>query len=222
MAGYALLNADGTIRWDLRNTGLPIGQRGGHLDCARLFREGQTPEYSRIVVTLCGDNCVAMLDGNGKLLWSRTGHHFESIDVGRVCPNIAGKQIIVDIAHRPWGQGPLWILGEDGEWLGQIMTNRSRFHLTIDWDGSGVESILNAQTLALIDGSGKMTDIFELPGITGKTTIHCYKGDMTGDGIPDLLFHTSVPARVVYIFENENGQKVPDSQLGTGKNFTLY
>ena len=221
MAGYAMLNSDGTVRWDLRDCGLSLGR--GHLDCARLFRKGQTPEDSRIVVTLCGDHCIAMLDGNGRLLWSHAhaGHHFESIDVGRVCPDIPGKQIVVDIDDRPWGQSPTWILSEDGEWLGQIVADRSRQHLTLGWDGSGLESIVIAQTRAMFDGSGKKIATFDLPWGTQKIAIQSYKGDMTGDGIPDLLFHT-IPVKEVFLFKNEKGRKVPDAQLGTGKNFTLY
>jgi len=221
MAGYAMLKADGTIRWGLKDkeSGLALGR--GHLDCARLFRQGKKPEDARIVITLCGGNGVAMLDGNGKLLWSRTGHHFESIDVARVCAGIPGKQIIVDIDHRPWGKSPTWVLGENGRWLGQIVADRSRRHLTIDWDGSGVESIVISQTSAMFDGSGRKIGIFDLPWGAKKITIQSYKGDMTGDGIPDLLFHT-VPAKEVYLFKNANGRKIPGAQLGTGKNFTLY
>jgi len=78
-----------------------------------------------------------------------------------------------------------------------------------------------SQTLAMFDGFGKKIGIFDLPWGTQKISIQSYKGDLTGDGIPDLLFHT-VPAKEVYLFKNERGQKVPDAQLGTGKNFTLY
>jgi len=219
MAGYAMLNPDGSVRWDLRNSGLSLGR--GHLDCARLFRQGVTPEDSRIVVTLCGDNCIAMLNGNGKVLWSIAGHHFESIDIGKVSPDIPGKQIIADVDHMPVGRAPLWIISEQGEWLGRIMTNYCRKHLTVDWDGSGTESIVIAQTLAMFDGTGKKIATFDVPWAHRKGTKVIAKGDMTGDGIPDLILHTN-PANEVCIFRNVQGRRKPDSQVGTGNNFTLY
>jgi hypothetical protein len=217
IAGYALLNPDGTVRWDLRGQDISLGQ--GHLDCARIFQLGRTARDSRIVITCCGDNCIAMLDGNGKLIWSRTGHHFESIDVGRVCPDIPGQQVIVDIDHRTWGESPTWILDEAGEWLGQIITDRSRRHLTIDWDGSGNEFIQISQTRAMFDCSGRKTGIFDLPWT--NENIESYKGDFTGNSVPDILFHT-IPANEVYLFRNDYGRKIAGIPLGTGKNFTLY
>ena len=156
MAGYAMLNPDGSLRWDLRGSGLSLGR--GHLDCARVFRRGATPEEFRIIVTLCGDHGVAMLDGCGKVLWSITGHHSESIVI--------------------------------------------------------------AQTRAMFDGSGKKMATFDVPWTRG-TEMQSYRGDMTGDGIPDVVFHTD-PGQEVYIFRNDKGRKIPDSPLGTGLNVTLY
>ncbi len=217
MAGYALLNPDGTVRWDLRDQPLSLGK--GHLDCARVFHQGKTAEDTRIVITCCGDYCVAMLDGNGKVIWSKTGHHFESIHVGMVCPDVTGQQVVVDIDHRPWGESPTWVLSEDGEWLGQIMADRSRRHLTIDWDGTGNDLVQISQTRALIDCTGRKTGVFDIPAT--KNNIQSYKGDFTGNGVPDLLFH-SVPASEIYIFKNENGRRIAGIPLGTEKNFSLY
>jgi len=217
IAGYALLNPDGSVRWDLSNEDLSLGK--GHLDCARIFRLGPSAAETRLVITCCGDNCVAMLDGNGKLIWSHTGHHFESIDVGRVCPGIPGQQIIVDIDHRPHGESPTWVLSEDGEWLGQIITDRSRRHLTIDWDGSGTDAIHISQTRALFDCTGKKTAIFDLPW--EDENIESYKCDLTGNGVPDLMFHT-VPANEVYLFINNSGRRIDGIPLGTARNFSLY
>ncbi len=73
----------------------------------------------------------------------------------------------------------------------------------------------------MFDGSGKKIATFDVPWGTEKITIQSYKGDMTGDGIPDVLFHT-VPAREICIFKNERGRKVPGVRLGTEENFTLY
>lgn len=142
-----------------------------------------------------------------------------SVRIGRVCPDIPGNQLIVDICHTSWGESPTCVLAEDGTWLGRIISDRSRRHQTIDWDSSGIDSFIISQTCAIFDGSGKKTAVFDIPWNGRKIIIQSYKGDMTGDGIPDLIFHT-VPAKEVYIFKNEKGGKVPGIHLGTKKNFT--
>jgi len=138
-----------------------------------------------------------------------------------LCRFLDCQQVIFDIDHRPRGESPTWILSEDGEWLGQIIADRSRRHLTIDWNGSGNEYIHISQTQVLFDCSGRKKVIFELPLAWTDIDIESYKGDFTGNGVPDILFHT-VPADEIYIFRNVYGRKLAGIALGTAKNFTLY
>ena len=70
MAGHALLNPDGSIRWALSAADFPPDN--GHLDCARVFHRGADPSDSRIVATLCTGECVAMIDGEGNTIWRVT------------------------------------------------------------------------------------------------------------------------------------------------------
>lgn len=97
MAGYAIINPDGTIRWTLDSQQIPIGD--GHLDCCRIYKHGYKPEDFRLIITFCEDEAIAMIDGNGKVLWSIRGYHFESVDIGEVHPDYDGKEILVDIDH---------------------------------------------------------------------------------------------------------------------------
>lgn len=221
-AGYALLNPDGSIRWTLAQID-SFNLARGHLDCVRLFETGNSPAATRMVLTCCGANRVGMIDGTGNWIWSRSGHHFESIDIGKVHPDIAGQQIIVDIDHRPWGESPLWVLSANGELLGQITADRCRRHQLIDWSGDGIQSILIAQARAMFDATGQKTGIFQLPGVPDsmKIKVQAYVAEMTSDGVPDVIFHTA-PAAAVYIFRNEEGRKVEGIESGSGKNFTLY
>lgn len=217
MAGYAMLNPDGAIMWDLEGSGLPLTP--GHLDCARVFHAGQTPSDCRLALTLCGDNCVALIDGDGAVIWSVTGHHFESIDIGKVCADVPGKQVVVDIDHREVGVSPLWVLDDQGSLLGQIITDGSRHHTLIDWFGDGVESIVMGTAAAMFDGRGRKVGVFDVPAAAVGM---CAKGDMTGNGAADLIF-SSNPASEVCIFANEMGAKLDAPlPLGTGTNFTLY
>ena len=217
MAGYAMLNADGTIRWDLEGRGLPLAP--GHLDCARVFHQGRTTSDSRLALTLCTGYCVAMIDGDGAVVWSVVGHHFESIDIGKVCADVPGTQVVVDIDHQEPGYSPHWVLDDQGNLLGQIITDGSRHHTLVDWFGCGVESIVMATAAAMFDGRGRKVGVFDVPAAAIGM---CAKGDMTGSGTADLIF-SSNPASEVCIFTNEMGKK-PDrpAALGTGVNVTLY
>jgi outer membrane protein assembly factor BamB len=216
MVGYAMLSADGQRLWGLEGNNLPL--LAGHLDCIRLFHRGQTPAETRFVFTLCSAGCIAMVDGEGKLVWSLTGQHFESIDIGKVCPDVAGRQIVVDIDHCEPGDSPLWLLDETGDLLGRIVTDYSRHHRLVDWHGCGVDSIVLGVAAAMFDGNGRKVARFDIaPTQTGM----CERADMTGDGSMDLIF-SSNPVTDVCIFRNECGKPAAGVALGTGDNVTLY
>ncbi len=234
VAGYALLNSDGTVRWALNArdpawaAGKPIGT--GHLDCARLFSQAADPATSLLALTFCGGDRLAMVTGEGRLQWSIPGWHFESIDIGRVCRHSSAPQIVVDIPYAPHGQQPIWVLDQQGTLLGQILNDESRFHRLVDWFGEGVESIIVGQPPAMYDGeTGKKQVIFDMPLAAdepepdlSKETIICLVADMDGDGVTDIIYSTN-PASTVYIYRNERGKKpAGPTELGTGVNWTLY
>jgi outer membrane protein assembly factor BamB len=223
MAGYAMLNSDGSVRWIYKSN--QVDQAKGHLDCARVFRQGSTPEDFRIVLTCCGANNIALIDGNGKVLWEVSGHHFESIDVGRIIPNHAGPHICVDIDHQPYGKSPVWVLDERGQPLGQLVTDYSRHHCLLDFTGDGIEEILVAHKVGLYDHQGKRIGTFNTPGTEKNEGKIKYEksmliADITGDGILDVILATPYN---VYIYKNTKGKKTgKPTRLGTEPNFTLY
>lgn len=223
LAGYAMLNPDGSVRWVFQSK--KVDQSRGHLDCARVVRRGTSPESFRIALTCCGANNVALIDGNGKVLWEISGHHFESIDVGHIIPNHTGSHICVDIDHQPYGKSPIWVLDEAGQRLGQLVTDYSRHHSLLDWTGDGVEEILVAHKCGLYNHRGQRIGTFNTPGLETDTGQAKYEksllvGDMTGDGIRDVIIAT---IHALYIYKNTRGKKldmlVP---LGTEFNMTLY
>jgi hypothetical protein len=175
-------------------------------------------------MTFCGANGLAMLDGNGQPIWEVTGQHFESVDVGRICPEVPGLQLAVDIDHQPWGQGPVWVFDETGIVRTRIMTDYARHHALLDWTGDGVAEMLIAQPRALFDSQGRRVAMFALEArddAAGEERL-ALTGDFTGDGVPDVLLTTRAMTEV-YIFKNERGQRPnPPAPLGTGVNFTLY
>jgi len=214
MAGYALLNPDGSVRWVFKSAKVDLAR--GHLDCCRVVRRGATPQDFRLVLTCCGANNVALVDGAGQTLWEVSGHHFESANVGRIVPDRPGLQILVDIDHQPRGQSPLWLLDEKGNHLGQIVTDYSRQHRLLDWTGDGIDEILVAYSRGIYNHQGERIATFAMNGPASTLLI----GDMTGDGVPDAALVTS---QAVCIYRNESGQKPgPPVPLGSGPNVTLY
>jgi outer membrane protein assembly factor BamB len=223
MAGYAMLNSDGSNRWVYKSE--QVDQAKGHLDCARVFRRGSSPEDFRIVLTCCGANNIAFIDGNGKVLWEVSGHHFESVDVGSIMPGHAGPDICVDIDHQPYGKSPIWVLDEQGRHFGRLVTDYSRHHCLLDFTGDGIEEILVAHNGGLYNNQGRRIGTFNTPGeevAEGKTNYEksMLIGDMTGDGILDVIITNP---NTVYIYENKLGKKsTAPVLLGTEPNFTLY
>jgi hypothetical protein len=217
-AGFAMLNADGSVRWTFNSS--RVDENRGHLDCMRLVRRGNTPEETRLVLTLCGANGIAMIDGNGDVIWEQVGSHFESIDIGRVIAERPGPQILVDIDHQPLGKAPLWLMDEGGALLGRINTDYARHHHLLDWTGDGLDEMFNAHSGAVYSSKGRRIATLAAPSATDGSERSLLVGDFTGDGIADVSLVTTT---ALYVFKNENGVK-PSRRLplGTEFNFTLY
>lgn len=226
IAGFAALNHDGTVRWRLPDA---ICQ-GGHADSIRLYTDGEKPEDKRILLTHCGGKRMDMLDGNGKVYWSVTGLHFESVFSGELDKQLPGKEIVVDICHQPWGKSPLIILDAHGKLLGRYMTMRSRQHRLIDWFGTGEDMVYCGQTRALLDARGNKRARFHTPmpenaiGEDNKDRKRymVHLADVTNNGRPDIVVNT-VPGSAVWVYKNETGAKcLSKHRLTMPYNATLY
>lgn len=222
MAGFAMLNHDGSMRWIFESKTTDLNQ--GHLDCARVLHASDTLDEVRIALTCCGANNIAVVDGHGKAIWEHAGHHFESIQLADIVPDHPGLEILADIDHRPRGEGPLWVFGGDGARLGQVMTPYGRHHRVVDWTGDGYAEFLNGDNQALYTGTGKRIGTFLIPGsqagVERPFEMSILTGDCDGDGRQDVLLIT---LDAVYLYRNENGAlpQVPVA-AGTGLNVTLY
>ena len=213
MAGYVMLNSDGSTRWIYRSK--VMDQSHGHLDCCRVLRRGNSPEKFRLILTCCGDDNIACIDGNGRILWEHPGNHFESVQIGNIFPDLPGKQLLVDIAHQPAGKNPLWVFDADGSILGKMTLRSSRIHDLIDWTGDGVNEIVASADRGIFNHRGERIATLA----TGARGGALLKGDMTGDGICDITIITAEPL-AAHIFKNQKGSTTAD--CGCGVNFTLY
>ena len=220
-AGYGVLNSDGTLRWVLKSEKTDL--KRGHLDCTRVVRRGAKPEDWRIAQTCCGANDLVMVDGAGNTIWEVTGHHFESINVGRVLPGQTEPDLLVDIDHTSRDACPLWLVDAQGRQQGQIISEYCRHHRLLDWDGDGLDEIFLGQCRTIFRGDGSVMAVLDAPGIEErdpKIEVSVIKGDMDGDGVCDINIVT--PERV-YIYRNESDKRPEEAiPLGTGTNVTLY
>lgn len=221
LAGYAALNPDGSLRWVFE---LEDGKRnGGHADCWRVVRVAEDPKDTRLVMTMCGGNALVMTDGEGKLVWKQTGHHYESVDAGEVRPDVPGLELVVDIDHLKVPEKPLCVFGEDGTLLGRYITDGTRFHALLDWDRDGVQEVASARTRRLFDGSGNRVVTLAIP--EDERPYDVQGGDFTGDGGDDVFVATTRGEDIfAYIFTSQEPPPISQriSPKGSGANFTFY
>lgn len=99
----------------------------------------------------------------------------------------------------------------------------------VDWNGDGLDEIVIAEGRGLFDGHGSRLATFVMeagdvtdPRAPDAAEMGVLVGDMTGDGIPDVLL-TTRQSSAVYIYENKSGLRpTPPKPPGTEPNFTLY
>ncbi len=223
MAGFAMLNPDGSVRWLLPEVETLAS---GHLDCCRVLRSGKGPQDCVLVLTTCGAERLLAVDGRGALQWSVDGHHFESIDIGRIHPDRPGPQILVDLVDT----NSVWVLDEGGNCLGEIKAEYTRFHTLVDWNGDGLDEIVLPHARGLFDCRGKRIATFAMDppgdlygghssveGEIGNIVLH---GNLSDGGSNDIAI---TAPQAVHIFRNEVAREQGQAaDPGTGKNFTLY
>nr|MDO8087864.1 hypothetical protein [Candidatus Sigynarchaeum springense] len=160
LAGNIMLDHDGSELWALDSDNLASR---GHLDSMRVVRTARNPEDVRMLVTYCGGNALAMVDGEGNVVWEHAdGHHYESIDFGPISPD--GKLgLYVDITTKPcFGNNCGRLYDIDGTLLGEYSMDYSRHHRMVDWDGDGANEIVLGNAAALVNTRGDRVASFDL------------------------------------------------------------
>ncbi len=225
LAGYSMLDDNGLPLWTLAPEQADLSR--GHLDCCEIFKTGSTPTEFQFAISLCAAQTIAVIDGAGRFLWQRSGEHFESIDAGRLTRDAYGKQIAVDLDHRPYGDGLMWVLDERGDREISFRCDYCRHHRLIDWDGDGLDEILIGNARALFRGDGSCLvrlgpkDLFASdagPQKSGDAGPLAAVGDLDGDHRPEVILHSKT---YIAVFKGRTSAPQP-GPVGTGINFTLY
>jgi len=226
LGGYTLLDDDGSELWTISSETIDLNR--GHLDCCEILHSGKTFDDFRFIVTCCAAKAILKVDGYGKILWERSGHHLESVDAGKICADVPGKQIFVDIDHLPFGEAKVWLLDEQGELLGEYKCDYARHHRLIDWNGDGLDEILIGNSMSLFDGRGKTQFRFgpanafagerggQKGGDAGPMAV---TGDLDGDQRPEIILHSGT---TVNIYKSDKAAKLSNTRVGTDINFTFY
>lgn len=223
LAGYTMLDHDGSEMWTFKSDKVDL--KRGHLDCCRIAEIGGEPKDTRLVITCCGANLIAMLDGLGNAIWEIDGHHFESADVAPIVSK--DKQIVVDIDHQAYGDSPVWLIDYNGNHIGTYRTRYSRHHRLVDWNNDGLYEIILANALTICDGSGKRIASFNINDKAEEIRADTKSGDpgplvsvfdVTSSGSGDVVLHTDDS---IFIYQNPSKLETKSS-FADNFNFTLY
>ncbi len=239
--GFACYGPDGALLWDLTGQGLDDRLASGHLDTARALHIGDRPKETRLVLTVCGGDALVCTDGEGRVLWTREGLHYESVDIGRLDPDSSQNYLVTDIAHGRPGEEALHVLQEDGTLTGTFKLWRARQHRLIPWEREDVSRIVPAEPGTIMDGaSGAALYQLNRPipdtvrfeqtarhgehAQLGQFVYLCAVADMDGDNRPELMVSTN-PGGMVWLYKPPYpvpSDQAPSWPLGTEPNATLY
>ncbi|MBD3352612.1 MAG: hypothetical protein GF364_14080 [Candidatus Lokiarchaeota archaeon] len=222
-AGRVMLNHNGKKLWKIKSRKC---KRRGHLDCVRIVSTGEKPEDFRFILSYCGAKYIALINGLGKVLWDDEDFHFESIDVGYFNEAYPAPQFYVDIDHLGFGKSLGFFYDLNGSRIGTIKLDYGRHHRTLDWTGNGLDEVVIANELALVNGEGERIARFQFKNQRQKFVINETEHqilfvsicDLTGKGNGDIIFHTG-DAVNIYLNPSDitGGQRRFDTE-----NFTFY
>jgi len=193
MCGYAMLNHDGTTRWE--------ANLGGHCDGVAVGNvDGDKANTDEIAFATCGGNIFAVYSEDGKELWSKSCGHSQHIIIGDFREDLPGKEVCgLDRGNdrTALGVDAMVMYSADGKGLWrEERTDRGKNRwLTIitmveNWDDEPGDLVLayrrgSSNSPTLYDGKGKIAAIFPSPDSEGVNT--AYHADICGDEREEIL-----------------------------------
>ena len=236
IAGYTVLEQDGTPRWTLDTAALRLGR--GHLDCVRVLRHGVNAEDWRLVMTCCEDHALLCLDGNGHLQWECRGLHYESLSIVRRFSGSEEAHILVDIDHTAPGKSPLHLYDQYGTLQGEMNSRHGRHHPLLRWQDSSADQIaLCGDQLLVSAANGNPLARFATPlpdtvhfsqaarvsehQTRGDYHLLGYAGHIFGANRQDFMLYSN-PGGMIWLYRNPQEQTGDDTKDLAAKNVTLY
>jgi len=177
MAGYRLVDSDGTMLWEL-----PIGD---HQDAIAIGRFD--PDRDEILIAMAaGEEGFVLLTAQGEILAKHMLGHVQKLAVANVRPDLPGLEYVT---INFWGHPGITAVFDC---KGQILTTFEPVPyasplVPVNWAGDGSELLfLSAHPTdgGLLDGWGHRAVMFPSDG---HPYICCTALDLTGDGRDELL-----------------------------------
>ncbi len=221
--GYTLLDDNGREIWHLKP------EPPGHADTARICwnLDGKSLDIPGFLTTCCGGKDLIVTDCLGKRVWQMRPEvvwHFQTARAAELCPDIPGKEIVVDIAGDPKpSPDRLMILDMKGNVLGTYMPDYTRFHDLIDWDADGIMEIIIPRADGIFDARGRQLVRFLNPPAhpEDRETPFCYVADVSNDGNDDVVLLDDSSIRI-YSNANLPPRKPKPLVMKRYYNFTFY
>ncbi len=178
MAGYALLDHDGDLLWEL-----PFGD---HQDATAIGHFDPEDPDKILIAQAAGEEGFILTTAEGKVLAKHHLGHVQKLAVANVRPDLPGLEYVVITF---WGQpGVMGVFNCRGELVDTFELVPYASALTpVNWSGTGQELLfLSAHPSegGLIDGVGHRAVMFP---DDGHPCYCCTALDLTGDGRDELV-----------------------------------
>ncbi len=240
IAGFAMIDDNGSIMWSLDDSLFSANLSYGHVDSVEIlnFEKGMARKDMRFAVAPCGGMYFFIIDGNGRKLWeSEEKLHYETLLVGKFTENGSDKQIITNPVLSDTdkiggdGYNPVMVYDYDGNMtlthnktVWGYTTNR---YIPIVNMGYDTDFFYQPSDNALFDGDGRVRVKLLADKRYGTSAMRWdkfngYHNDMDGDGTQDITgVVVSGETVSIIIYQNINGPETA-TKLGTGYNHTYY
>jgi hypothetical protein len=217
LCGYALIDHDGKVLWEL-----PLPD---HADTTRLT--ALDPGGPVRAILGCGggsDLVIASLEG--EILHHPqpplSDFHFQSVHVGDTRPDLPGNELGVDDGWARPGRAQFALFDAELHRIGTFYSAYQRFVGLVEW-GRGSCLVFPADAL-VVDGRGRaVARLVDAPpfGGPGAESPMCRTADVDGDSQDEVILYNAEEI-VVYHNPRPGGRRVTPLDPARYRNFTYY
>jgi len=215
LCGYALIDHDGRVLWEL-----PLPD---HADTTRLVQlEPGGPV--RAVLGCGGGSDMVIASLAGEILHRPqpplADFHFQTINVGDLRRDPAGRELIVDDGWARPGRAQLALFDAQLRRIGTYYSAYQRFARLVSW--GGLARIVMPADGAIVDGRGRAVARFVDPppfGGPGAESPMARVADIDGDGQDEVILYN---AEQIVVYRNPSPPSPQPAVQERLYNFTYY